>query len=133
MEKNCDGRSNLGERDGAQWLTSTAKIQKTGAIEFTRAFSRHILIGQVVAAFFLLCGFVMSILGLTGSVEWVLDVGGAKSRLVNASPGVFFALVGAVILWRYKPKMGLLQETSRHASGESEVERIKTEHSELPS
>jgi len=63
------------------------------------------LIGIIVGALFCLSGLIITILGLSGSIEWVFEAVDVKSRLTNAGPGVFFALLGMLILWRYRPKV----------------------------
>ena len=64
-----------------------------------------IVMGISVGAIFMVAGFILCVLGLTGSIEWILEGGGLKSRLTNGSPGVLFALIGLVVLWRYKPRI----------------------------
>mgnify|MGYP000683950632 CR=1 FL=1 len=62
------------------------------------------IIGIIVGAVFCIAGFIITIMGLTGSIEWIFQAGDFTSKLANAGPGVFFALLGMFILWRYKPK-----------------------------
>lgn len=62
------------------------------------------ILGIIVGAFFAVSGFVITILGFTGSIEWFFKAGNFTSKLGNAGPGVFFALLGMLILWRYKPR-----------------------------
>ncbi|HEV7427868.1 MAG TPA: hypothetical protein VGQ46_16045 [Thermoanaerobaculia bacterium] len=59
--------------------------------------------GIIIGALFLVGGVVTLLLGVSGSIEWVLKGGGIESKLSNAAPGVFIALLGAIVLWRYKP------------------------------
>jgi hypothetical protein len=62
------------------------------------------VMGISVGAIFCLSGFVIVILGFTGSIEWIVKGANFSSKITNAGPGVFFALLGAIILWRYKPR-----------------------------
>ena len=72
------------------------------------SFVKMSLIGTIIGIIFggLICisGVVITILGFSGSIEWIFEATNLKSRLTNASPGVFFALLGMIILWRYKPE-----------------------------
>lgn len=61
------------------------------------------LLGVVIGGILCLCGFVLCLLGLTGTVGWLVETRSFSSRLSNASPGAFFAFLGMIILWRYKP------------------------------
>jgi hypothetical protein len=74
----------------------------------TRNLQRGILIreiiGSSVGAFFALAGLALVILGFSGNIEWFFQAGNVQSRLTNASPGIVFAIIGLIILWRYKPK-----------------------------
>jgi hypothetical protein len=56
------------------------------------------IISVVTGSLLCLAGLVLVLLGLTGSIEWVLQAGSLTSRIGNASPGVFFTLVGYMIL-----------------------------------
>ena len=71
----------------------------------SKAYLIGTILGISIGALFCIAGFVIAILGLTGSIEWVFEAGGLKSRLSNASPGAFFALLGMIVIWRYKPKI----------------------------
>ena len=42
----------------------------------------------------LIAGFVLTILGFTGSIEWIVEASGFTSRLVNASPGIVLMIIG---------------------------------------
>lgn len=71
----------------------------------SRTYFVGTLMGISVGAIVCISGFVLCILGLSGTIEWIFEAADFKSRISNASPGVFFALLGAIILWRYKPKV----------------------------
>lgn len=70
-----------------------------------RTYHWGVLTGMVVGALFLLAGFTLCILGVTGTIQFFLEAGGTKARLLNASPGVFFAFLGTIIMWKYKPNI----------------------------
>lgn len=70
-----------------------------------------IIMGISVGALFLVAGFVLCLLGLTGTIEWLIQGGSFTSRLTNASPGALFAVVGLVVIVRYKPKTTAATET----------------------
>ena len=62
-----------------------------------------IVMGISVGTLFCVAGFVLMILGMTGTIEWVIKAANLNGRLLNASPGVVLALMGMIIVWRYKP------------------------------
>jgi hypothetical protein len=54
----------------------------------------------VLAAVALFSGVAMALLGLQGSRDLGLQVAGAfEARFVNASPGIVFATIGAILCW----------------------------------
>src|SRR5262249_48839874 len=63
------------------------------------------IVGLSLGGLLAIAGFVLSILGLSGSIEWLVKTPGLTSKLTNASPGAFFAFLGLVTLWRYKPRL----------------------------
>lgn len=42
----------------------------------------------------LVAGIVLTVLGFTGSIEWIVEVSGFASRLINASPGIVLIIIG---------------------------------------
>jgi len=64
-----------------------------------------IIAGIVVGASLIAFGAILTVLGLSGSIEWLLKVEGLESRLVNASPGVLFAIAGVLVVIVYKPRV----------------------------
>jgi len=70
-----------------------------------RTFREGSLFGMVVGAVVLLGGFSTFFLSLSGTVEWIFEAGSISSKLINASPGVVFSIIGLLIMWRYKPKV----------------------------
>lgn len=42
----------------------------------------------------LVAGIVLTILGFTGSIEWIVEASGFTSRLINASPGIVLMIIG---------------------------------------
>lgn len=42
----------------------------------------------------LAAGIVLTILGFTGSIEWIVEASGFTSRLINASPGIVLMIIG---------------------------------------
>jgi len=61
------------------------------------------ILGIVIGGIICAVGFGIIYLGVIGNIEWILQAGSLVSRLSNASPGVFVALIGFLIIWRYKP------------------------------
>lgn len=42
----------------------------------------------------LIAGIILTILGFTGSIEWIVEASGFTSRLINASPGIVLMIIG---------------------------------------
>ena len=42
----------------------------------------------------LVAGIVLTILGFSGSIEWIVEASGFTSRLINASPGIVLIIFG---------------------------------------
>lgn len=42
----------------------------------------------------LIAGLVLTILGFTGSIEWIVEATGFTSKLINASPGIVLMIIG---------------------------------------
>lgn len=70
----------------------------------TSTFHTTLRFGQAVGATAFFLGFILSVLGLAGVVELVFEAGTLNAKLANASPGVVFATLGFLVLWRYRPK-----------------------------
>ncbi len=80
-------------------LISLAKQRSKG----NRTYRTGTILGITIGGLFALAGFTLCILGLSGSIEWLVEAASFKAKITNASPGVVFAAMGMVILWRYKP------------------------------
>ena len=39
-------------------------------------------------------GIVLTVLGFTGSIEWIVEAPGFTSKLINASPGIVLMIIG---------------------------------------
>jgi len=66
--------------------------------------------GQNFAMATIVAGVVLSGLGISGNIEWVVKTTNFMSRLQNAGPGVVLVLLGAILLAYYKPRNS--QETT---------------------
>ncbi len=42
----------------------------------------------------LIARIILTILGFTGSIEWIVEASGFTSRLINASPGIVLMIIG---------------------------------------
>lgn len=98
---NKDVRGSLDE----QGIGILADLADLGVVlsRKTSFYGWGIVLGISVGVLFCVGGLVIIILGFTGSIEWILEVNSLTSKLVNASPGAFFALLGMLIVWRYRP------------------------------
>jgi len=52
----------------------------------------------LIGAGFIIWGGWMVINGVKGNVNWILELLGNKSKLVNATPGLFLMVVGFLII-----------------------------------
>ena len=86
------------------WL-SVQLAALTNAKYKSETYRQSVLLGQAFGMLTLIAGFILSIAGVSGSIEWLVESSGFRSRLTNATPGVFFVFVGMIIIWRYKPNV----------------------------
>jgi hypothetical protein len=84
------------------WLSLPTSVLESAGYK-SRTYRIGFLTGQGIGGLVLLGGIILSLLGISGSIEWLVEAGGITSKLTNASPGIVIAIIGAVILWRYKP------------------------------
>lgn len=57
-----------------------------------------ILLSMVAGWTMIIGGIILIVLGLTGEIELIIDTVDFNARLVNASPGLILALIGAYIV-----------------------------------
>lgn len=100
MAKNPRKRKKRGRKDG--WL-AVQLAALTNAKYKSQTYRQGVLVGQVFGILTLIAGFVLSVAGISGSIEWLVEASGLTSRLTNATPGVVFVIVDMIIIWRYKP------------------------------
>ena len=53
----------------------------------------------------LIAGIILTILGLTGSIEWIVEVSGFTSRIINASPGIVIMIIGLILTLKSRLKI----------------------------
>jgi hypothetical protein len=70
-----------------------------------RTYFVAIILGISVGTTFCIAGFVLALLGTSGSIELVVKAVDLEARLINASPGIALAFMGVIIVWRYKPNV----------------------------
>lgn len=70
-----------------------------------RSFKTGNLFGMLIGALALIGGFASFLLGLTGSIDWIFKSQSISMRMVNASPGAIFCVIGFIIMLRYKPRV----------------------------
>jgi len=65
------------------------------------------LIGLVSGFSTIILGIYLSAKGLLGKIDWIVNVKGIESRLLNATPGVVLFLIGffIIVFTRYKVKV----------------------------
>jgi hypothetical protein len=75
--------------------------------------------GMVLATVLMLGGATLILIGLTGSIDLMVEAGGLRSRLVNASPSALFVLLGFLLAWKSKPAVSHQEEREAEPSGHS--------------
>jgi hypothetical protein len=95
------------------WLSLPTSILESAGYK-SRTYRLGLLTGQGIGGLVLLGGIILSLLGISGSIEWLVEAGGVTSKLTNASPGIVIATIGAAILWRYKPHVSHETTFDRH-------------------
>ena len=73
----------------------------------SRVYTVAVWMGIAIGGLICIAGVVLAVMGLSGSIEWVVKAADFESKLKNAGPGVVIALLGTLILWKYKPAAGL--------------------------
>jgi hypothetical protein len=56
------------------------------------------MVSLVLGALATTAGVVLTMLGLTGTIQWSFSGFGINSKLANASPGIFLCVVGVLII-----------------------------------
>lgn len=87
-------------KDG--WLSLPTSVLDSAGYK-SQTYRMALLTGQGIGFLALLGGVILSLLGISGNIEWLVEAHGVTSKLTNASPGLAIAILGVVILWRYKP------------------------------
>ena len=57
------------------------------------------LIMEIVGVGIIIWGIVFIYRGIAGKINFIMQGAGVKVKLLNASPGAFFSLIGALIMW----------------------------------
>lgn len=65
------------------------------------------IIGLVGGLLCILSGIILFILGISGSISWTASLLGARSELIDATPGGLLSIIGIVVIFltRYKIKI----------------------------
>ncbi len=92
-----------------------------------RIFREGNLFGMFIGGLALLGGFISFLLGLTGTVSWIIDAETISMRLFNASPGAVFSVIGLIVMIKYKPRVK--SEIEIHVK--TQKSKDKTEYSEI--
>lgn len=87
------------------WITGQ-KIENMPIEErIVHTYKTGSIVGIIIGGLIAFLGIFLLLFGLTGSIDWFVNVGGISSKLINASPGVAIVVVGMIILIRYKPRI----------------------------
>jgi hypothetical protein len=88
----------------------------------SRTYRYGLLAGLSFGMLMVVGGVVLSIMGVAGSIEWVVTGKDFSSKLTNASPGVILTVLGMIILWRYKPHVSHETTFDRRSGSPSSVQ-----------
>ncbi len=66
-----------------------------------------VLIGALIIV---LLGVILLLMGVTGSIDWHLNVSGVDSALTNAAPGVVAIVLGGIVVILKGPKVKVLRQ-----------------------
>lgn len=80
-------------------------------------YRQGIAYGLVAGTLALILGFVLAILGFSQAIDFGIEGSGVSVRLLTASPGVLFAIIGLIIIVRYKPKVTRKSISTQHTGG----------------
>lgn len=64
-----------------------------------------VLISLISGIGCLIAGIILTILGVTGSIEWIVEVSGFTSRIINASPGIVIMIIGLILTLKSRLKI----------------------------
>jgi hypothetical protein len=64
-----------------------------------------ILISLIGGIGCLIAGIILTLLGLTGATEWIVEISGFTSKLINASPGVILMIIGFILTFKSRMKI----------------------------
>lgn len=73
--------------------------------DLEKIYSKGLAMGFGTGILFMVSGMILLILGVTGSIAISAETDTVRATITNASPGVFLSLLGAIITWRFKPKI----------------------------
>jgi hypothetical protein len=85
-------------------MTSAGAVGQIVDSRASRTYQTGVLFGLILGAALIFTGVGLCIAGISGSIEWIVSAKGFGSKLANASPGIFFAVMGFLIVIWYKPK-----------------------------
>jgi len=70
------------------------------AIALIKAEEKKAKYGVIVGLICIILGFILSIIGVAGIINWNFKVGNyVNNSLMNASPGVVLIFIGFFIIW----------------------------------
>ena len=78
-------------------LTNVSKRHNNGNLIFALYYAFKLL-PMVVGAFSIYLGYRLFILGVTGRASLSMNSGTVQGQLINAAPGLFFAVGGIVVV-----------------------------------
>ena len=58
-------------------------------------------------------GIILTILGFSGNITWIVEVSGFTSRLANASPGIILIIIGALLICSKKYEVRIQKENEQ--------------------
>ena len=58
-------------------------------------------------------GVILTFLGVSGNITWIVEVTGFTSRLANASPGIVLMVIGALLICSKKYEVKIQKESNQ--------------------
>lgn len=61
----------------------------------------------------LIGGFVLTVLGFSGHITWIVEMSGFTSKLINATPGILLMVLGTLIILSKKYNVKIQKESAQ--------------------
>ncbi|MCW3108425.1 MAG: hypothetical protein JWQ09_2931 [Segetibacter sp.] len=79
------------------------------------------LVAEIAGIGVLIWGLIFIYKGIAGKITFVMKGGGMAVKLANASPGVFIALIGGILVWYSMKDFSVEKKTTTSEVNETEI------------